>query len=154
MTGEVTLSNYELFAAASVGIRRQIEALQNGLPDSAGFEGEGWSNHVEGAAGEMAFAKYRDRYWSGSVGTFKEGGDVGDVQIRTRSKSGYDLIVRDGDRDDDYFVLVVGTAPRFRIVGWIRAADAKQPQWRQEHGGRPGAYFVPQSALHPFETRP
>ena len=153
MTGEVTLSNYELFAAASVGIRRQIEALQDGLPDSAGFEGEGWSNHIEGAAGECAYAKFQDRFWSGSVNTFKSTGDVGATEVRTRSRPDYDLIVRDNDPNDAYFVLVVGTAPRFRVVGWIRGADAKRPEYRKEHGGRPAAYFVPQTELQPFTTQ-
>ena len=153
MNNEITLTGYEMFMAAMVGVRRQIEAMQNGLTSNVGFEGAPWEIHIQGAAGEMAYAKFQDRYWSGSVNTFKQGGDVGDVQIRTRSKSDYDLLIRDGDRDDDYFVLVLGIAPKFEIVGWIRAGDAKQPEYLKEHGGRPAAYFVPQPALRLFEAR-
>ena len=152
MSAQVTLTNYELFAAAIVGVRRHIEALQDGLTPNAGFDGEGWEIHIQGACGEQAYAKYEDRFWSGSVNTFKSGGDVGLTQIRTRSKSDYDLIVREADRDDDYFVLVIGTAPTFKIVGWIQAKDAKQPQYLKEYGGRPPAFFIPQAKLQPFEV--
>ena len=152
-SNEIVLTGYEMFMAAMVGVRRQIEAIQDGRTPNAGYKGSGWEIHVEGAAAELAFARFRNLYWSGSVNTFRQGGDVGPVQVRCRSQSHFDLIVRDGDRDEDVFVLVTGAIPRFEIVGWIRGGDAKQPQWRQEHGGRPSAFFVPQSALQPFEAR-
>jgi len=129
-------------------MRRQIEALRQHRPDRHGFDGEdGWTIHIEGAAGEMAVAKLRNRYWNGSVNTFKTGGDVGAVQVRTRSKAHYDLIVRDDDRNDDAFFLVIGSIPVFDVVGWIKGRDAKRPEWLQTYGERPPAYFVPQSAL-------
>ncbi len=148
---KITLSWYELWIAGSIGLKRHIEALQKGLADKHGFNGDGWGAHVEGAAGEMAAAKAMNRYYSGSINTFREG-DVGKLQVRTRSKDGYELIVRQNDRDDDYFVLVVGKCPEFTVVGWIRAREAKNPQWLREHGGREAAYFVPQGMLEPIET--
>lgn len=103
--------------------------------------------HFDGAGGEMAFAKSRNRYWDGSVNTFKVGGDVGDIQVRTRSRLHYDLLVRDDDRDSDWFVLVVGSLPTFWVIGAIRGQQAKQPQFRRNWGNHGVAYFVPQSAL-------
>ncbi len=148
----VTLSPYELSMAAQVGSRRQIEALTKGLPDKHGFGGEdGWTVHIEGACGEMAVASALGRYWSGSVNTFKSGGDVGTVQVRTRSRHDYDLIVRRDDRDNDIFILVTGLAPRFEVRGWIRGADARRSEWLRTHGNRPAAYFVPQTALMPIK---
>lgn len=147
---EVTLTAYELEMAAIQGMRRQIEAVQKGLGHIAGYEGIGWDIHIEGAAGELAFAKSINRYWSGSVNTFKTGGDVGSVQVRTRSKHSYELLVRDQDRDDDLFVLVTGVSPNFKVWGYITGREAKQGQWRQTHGGRPPAYFVPHAALTPL----
>lgn len=147
---EVKLSRFEMFMAASVGIRRHIEALSRDLPDRHGFDGaSGWQVHIEGACGEVAFAKAAERYWSGSVNTFKDGGDVGDVQVRTRSRHDYDLLVRPGDPDTARFVLVTGTAPTYRVWGWIRGSVAKSPHFLRTYGDRPAAYFVPKSELHP-----
>ena len=147
----VTLEWFEVLLAATVGVRRQLEALRSGRPDCHGFDGAtGWQVHIEGACGEMAFAKATGRYWSGSINTFKAGGDVGNIQVRTRSRDDYDLIVRDDDRDEDIFVLVIGKAPTFRVVGWIQGAEAKRPSWRHVYGARPPAFFVPQAALFPI----
>lgn len=145
---EVKLTWHELMTAAQIGLRRQIEAMAKGLPDKHGLDAEkGWGVHIEGAAGELAFAKATNRYWGGSVNTFKVGGDVGDIQVRTRSRDDYELLVRDDDRDEDCFVLVIGRAPKFKIMGYLTGKDAKQSKWRQTHGGREPAFFVPQSEL-------
>ena len=90
----VRLSWYELWIAASVGAKRQIEAIQRGLSDQHGFTGEnGWNLHLEGAAGEMAAAKAMNRFYSGSINTFKDGGDV-DVVIKYGSKSSPKILNR------------------------------------------------------------
>lgn len=146
----MTLTPYELHLAASVGVRRQIEAMSAGRPDRHGHSGAGWNLHLEGACGELAVAKALGRYWDGSVNTFKKGGDVGAVQVRTRSKHEYELIVRQGDRDSDVFVLVTGVAPSYRVRGWLRGGDAKRPEWEKTHGDRPPAWFVPHAALKSF----
>jgi hypothetical protein len=143
---DVTLEPYEIALAADVGVRRQLAALEAHLPDAFGFAGAGWSEHVEGAGGELAFAKATKRYWNGSVNTFKNG-DVGTVQVRTRRDPKYDLLVRPGDSDDDAFVLVIGTIPKFCVVGWLYGREAKQEKWLRTYGNRPAAYFVPQAAL-------
>jgi hypothetical protein len=144
---KIELSWSEVEIAAGVGMRRQIESLRSALPDKHGYEGEGWNIHIEGAAGELVVAKALGRYWDGSVGTFKRGGDVGNIQVRTRSKITYDLIVRDDDKDDDWFVLVLGKIPTFYIAGYIQGVNAKNKDWLQTYGNRPPAYFVPQPVL-------
>lgn len=96
----------------------------------------------------MAFAKFVNKYWNGSVNTFKNGGDVGRFQVRTRSDHSYDLIIRPDDRDSDYFILVTGQAPVFRVRGFILAADAKRmSECIQTYGGRPPAWFIPADRL-------
>lgn len=150
----VKLTWHEMMMAGHVGMLRHVEAVMNDRPDLHGYDGQsGWQTHCEGAAGELAAAKVLGRYWDGSVNTFRRGGDVGDVQVRTRSRHDYELIVRDRDRDDDAFVLVTGRAPEFRVVGWIRASAAKQPDWMRTHGNRPPAYFVPHAALTPITAK-
>jgi len=151
MAVSITLTPTEARAAILTGAERQIDALTRGLADKHGAGGEdSWTLHIEGAAGEMAAAKALDRYWQMPVGTFKAGGDVGTLQVRTRSRHDYELIVREDDRDDDRFILVTGTLPRFQIHGWIFGRDAKRPQWLREHGGRAPAFFVPHAELRPL----
>ena len=132
---------------------RNVEALRKGCQPrlNSHINGDEWSIHILGACGECAFAKGTNRYWSAGVNTFK-GSDVGaNIQIRTRSRHDYDLIVRHGDRDDDIFVLVTGGPQTFLIHGWIKCSDAKQPQFLANYGDHGEAFFVPKSALLPIE---
>ncbi len=151
---EVTLEWYEWAMAATVGLMRHAEALRCGRRNAHGLSDEdGSALHIAGACGELAFAKWRGVFWPGGINTFKNT-DVGKVQVRTRSKEDYDLIVRDGDADDEAFVLVVGTGVSYGIVGWLWGREAKRPEWSKCYGRRRPAYFVPQAALHPMEELP
>jgi len=149
---KIKLTRYDTFCAATVGAKRQAESLYKKLPDKHGFDGaDGWTIHIEGAAGELAVAKALNLFWDGTVNTFKRGGDIGDkLQVRTRSKDYYDLLIRQNDKDEDIFVLVVGQIPNFKVVGWMRGVDAKQEKYSQTYGNRPSAYFVPQKDLNSF----
>lgn len=146
----VLLSRSEMRIAADVGVLRQLGALDR--PDAHGLLGSGWNEHIEGSLGEMAFAKALGVYWAAPINTFKEGGDVGAFQVRTRSNDNYDLLVRPTDRDEDIFVLVVGQRGIYRVVGWLYGRECKRPEWLKTYGGRPPAYFVPQEALRPIST--
>lgn len=141
----VHLEAFECRMAAEVGLRRQLAKL--GQHDAHGFNGDGWGIHIEGAAGELAVAKALNLYWSGSVDTFKVGGDVGSLQVRTRSRSDYDLIVRAADRDGDLFVLVTGKMPDLWVRGWMYGKEAKSSEFEQTYGDRPKAWFVPAAHL-------
>jgi hypothetical protein len=144
----VTLTQYELDMAATVGVRRQVSAVASGRKHQHGMSFEdGWRAHIEGACGELALAKYLGKYWDGSVDTFRSLPDLGNIEIRTRSKSYYELIVREDDDPSKVYVLVTGFAPDYQIRGWIRGADARRDEWLQAHGGRPPAWFVPHDAL-------
>lgn len=146
----VTLNRNEILMAAFVGVRRQCESIIKGLKDANCETENGWQVHVEGALGELAFAKALGLYWDGSVNTFKTGADVGGIQVRTRSKPSYELIVRDNDRDEDWFALVRGKCPTYTVVGCIRARDAKKYEFRKAYGNGKPAFFVPDSALKRF----
>lgn len=148
---KVNLEWYEISRAALVGVSRNVEAMRKGLQNARPISESDWHIHILGACGEVAFAKATNRYWSGSVNTFKTGGDVGGhIQIRTRSKSNYDLIVRDNDNDDDIFVLVTGGPAEFDVKGYMRASDAKAEKYKANWGNYGEAYFVPQSELRPI----
>jgi hypothetical protein len=151
---DVKLEWYELSLAAMIGARREIEALRKGSrPAHGAGEDKRWLNHIEGAAGEMAFAKAVNRFYNGSVNTYSTGGDVGPVQVRTRSRHEYELIIRSSDDDNSIFALVTGQSPRFKVWGWIRALNAKRPEWLKDHGNREPAYFVPNHALNALPMR-
>jgi hypothetical protein len=143
----VNLEWYEVSRAALVGVSRNVEALRRGLQNRMQINDE-WSIHILGALGECAFCKATNRYWSAGVNTFK-GGDVGDsIQVRTRSRHDYDLIVRDGDKDADVFVLVTGGPTEFAVHGWMLGRDAKQPKYLANYGKHGDAFFVPKRDLN------
>ena len=129
--------------------------MRDAKNDSHGCEMHGWIEHIQGAAGELAFAKCIGAYWNGSINKYGVGADVEDFDVRTRTEHDWCLIVRQNAPDDLKCVLVVGHAPILRVVGWMVASAAKQKQWLTTFTpGRELAYFVPQSALHPISTLP
>ena len=146
----VSLSWHEAAMASHVGWMRQLASIRAGLIPGAGYTGEGWSEHCEGACGECALAKFLCLYWDGSVNTFRQRGDLPGLEVRTRSRHDYELIVRPNDDDAARFVLLTGRCPTYRVRGWIVGKDAKRDEWIQTHGGRPAAYFVPARALRPM----
>jgi hypothetical protein len=145
----VTLSSAEIISAATVGALRFAESVSSGRRDSHGFDKSksGLSLHIEGACGEVAFAKCRGLYWGATVNSFKAADLERNIQVRTRSSHDYDLIVRSDDADTDVFVLVTGVCPNYLVRGWMYGKDAKKDEFSKDYGGRPSAYFVPASKL-------
>lgn len=146
----VTLTSMEMLMACLVGVRRNIESIEQKLHANHGFMGNAWEIHIEGACAEMAVAKVLENYWGGPVNTFKDA-DIGQkIQVRsTQYKTGC-LIVRKDDSSDDIYYLVTGIAPTYIIRGWLYGRDARKKKWLQAPAGRPPAWFVPQDALrHP-----
>lgn len=153
MTGEVELTWSEFVTAAHVGLMRQADVLERGrtgsLPTPLSWL-EQTSRNILGAVGELAVARLTGRYWSPSVGTFKSVGDVGPLEVRTRRDPAHELIVRERDKLDRWYVLVVGEPPKMTVVGAILGSTClDHPEWRRDHGGHGPAYFVPHSALVP-----
>jgi hypothetical protein len=150
MQSKIILTFSELFQAAMVGVMREVASRKQGRRQGNGRDNKNsWSDHIEGAAGEQAFAKALNLYCHGHVNA-GHSLDVGDFQVRTRSKCYYDLIIRSDDADDEKFVLVIGESPNFSIIGWIYGREGKRPEWLKEYGNRPAAWFVPQASLRKF----
>lgn len=146
----INLLWHEYAMASEIGRLRQLAAIRRGRPDSHGFNGLGWSEHIEGACGELAVSKLLGVYWDGGVDTFKHP-DIGTrIQVRTRSSHSYELIIRPDDPDDEIFILVTGKCPSYRIHGFCSGSDGKNKKFSQTHGGRPPAFFIPPSALRPI----
>lgn len=153
MSALVTLTWQEVIQGAMAGIQRNASAKLRGLPDRHGFLGAGWDVHIEGALGEIAAAKAAGLYWSPTCDTFRNSADVGkSIEVRTRSRHDYELIVRRDDGDTKAFVLVTGSVPNYEVRGWILGREAKRDEWLRNHGGRPAAFFVPTEMLRPVAT--
>lgn len=144
----VTLSRKELVEACKIANLRMEGVGSMNLKDKHGAEKEkNLRYHILGARGEMAFKKYIGSTENLTFNTFKSRPDVGEFEVRTRSKDHYDLILRKDDPDDKKYVLVVGESCTYRIVGWIKGSERYLHEIKT-YNERPGAWFIPQSALH------
>jgi len=148
---EVELEDAEIRNATRVGLVRFDEANSRGYENKHGLgKSQQVIVHMVGARGEAAFCKAAGLVWPAHINTFMAP-DVGeDIQIQTRTKDYYDLIVRPNDNELHRFVLVLGLYRRFTIVGWIRGVDAKVKKFEKAYGNRPPAWFVPQKSLRHF----
>lgn len=144
----ISLTWHEVLLAASVGTMRQVQNLKNDRKDKYGADPDNaWTPHIEGACGELAVAKYLGVFWNGALGNLGAD-DVGNFQVRRRTRMDWDLLIQPDDDDNDAFIAIVGKLPKLYICGWMMARDAKRQEWWADKSGknRP-AFFVPQSAL-------
>jgi len=144
--------------AMEEGLRRQGVNESKGL---RGRNGGAWKGskaleiHLLGAAGEVAVASYLGM----KEHLFKEtearrGSDdlPGGIDVKTRSKHSYDLIVQKSEDPRQKFVLVTVQDQKTLLHGWCYGHEAMQEQfWADPARGRP-AYFVTKEHLRPMET--
>ena len=110
--------------------------------------------HMLGAAGELAVASYlglKDHLFKEAEA--KRGSDdLPGIDVKTRSKSRYDLVVQKHENPSKKFVLVTIENRQTLLHGWCYGHEAMNERyWADPARGRP-AYFVPQSVLHPMEA--
>jgi hypothetical protein len=159
---EVTLTHGEIIVASALGLAREQEALRLGMVDpraiNEGVRYGHWSAHVEGCLGELACCKALGVFFPATINTGKSIADIPpNLEIKTRPDSGtrpHDrkLIIRDNDIDSRIFVLVLGAAPTYRIMGWIKCAEAKKhDDWKFDPNGQGEAWWVPVEALKPLD---
>lgn len=155
----VMLTEVEQRMAIQSGQERRLQSAAQKLKDKdfgLSITGRRWDIDIEGAAAEMAYAKFRDFYWGGHVGSFK-GADVGSVaQIRSSIHPDAHLILRDNDNPQHFYILVVGQMPAYEIAGWIPGQLAMSPQYRRDPGPNDGppCFMVPQKNLRGFRSTP
>jgi hypothetical protein len=151
----VVLQPHEVRNAVLVGVGRNLEAKRQQrqalIPGSNTFLGD-----IVGALGEVVVAKALGVYWCPDIGgNDHQRGDVAGLQVRSTTRWPVQLVIRDRDDDDDVFVLVTGQPPCLTIAGWMRAADARRPEWQApaDHPGPP-AHLVPATALVQWNGAP
>lgn len=144
-------------AAMEEGMRRQAvnEAKRlRGRNGGASFGNKALEIHLLGAAGEMAVASHLGMKSFLYQATEAERGscDLPGIDVKTRSKHQYDLIVQKNEPAEKKYVLVTIQNKTTLVHGWIHGGDAMQEKfWADPAKGRP-AYFVPKEYLHPIET--
>lgn len=153
----VALSLSELQLCAYVGANRRVMAVKlkrsepYGTPLSPGL----WDNDVESCCAEFAVAKATGLLWHFELASKTKDvvADVGwDVQVRWTRRDDGSLIVYKRDRPDQVYVLVIGQAPNFRVVGWLPGAEAQNEAWWGRKTKDNYAYWVPQGALRSPES--
>lgn len=149
MTG-VSLTPQEWRHAAQVGLQRQIQALEAGREWRSG----GYSCHIEGACAELAVTKYLNVYWQGAlVSDPRENrGDVQPgIQVRSTPVPRGRLVLSDRDDARHLYILAVGRAPEFELVGWAWGERVKARPAVPLRTGLPPTYNLPQSELSPLD---
>jgi hypothetical protein len=144
--------------AMEEGMRRQSVNEAKGLRGrnkGPRFGAKALEVHLLGAAGEMAVASYmglKEHLYAEKEA--KRGSEdlPGGIDVKTRSKSCYDLIVQKHENPSKKFVLVTIENQQTLLHGWCYGNEAMDEKyWADPARGRP-AYFVPQSALRPMES--
>jgi hypothetical protein len=155
----IKLTKEESLQAVIWGGKRRLSSLYGQCKESKRGKyigGNAWSNDIESAAAEIAFAKFIGEEWVGAVDTFHKP-DVGeDWQVRYTDVENGCLIIRE-DRDKPKlhhrYVLVTGLIPNFKIRGYIIGHDAIKPKYLRNPNNYKPAYFVPQSDLIKFQQQ-
>ncbi len=154
---EFIFTETERRQAIEEGLRRQ------GLNESKGLRGRNggaWKGskaldiHLLGAAGEVAVASYlgMKEHLFKETEARRDSDDLPGIDVKTRSRHSYDLIVQRQSDPNKKFVLVTIEGRQTLIHGWCYGKDAMQNQfWKDPARGRP-AYFVPQDFLCPMES--
>jgi hypothetical protein len=135
----------EILLGGQAGVMRQTGNLKDNRKPRYGADNKmDWQKHIEGCLGEMAFAKWRNRYWSGQHGNLSAD-DVAQDQVRTGF--GPDMLMHPHDHDDKRYWFLKGINGKYEVMGWLWGRDCKQDKWWRDP--RPGrfCFCVPVSAL-------
>jgi len=155
---EFVFTEQERQQAMEEGLRRQRVNESKAL---RGRNGGAWKGskaldiHLLGAAGEVAVASYLGM----KEHLFKEtearrGSDdlPGGIDVKTRSRHKYDLIVQKNEDARKKFVLVTIESQKTFLHGWCYGYEAMEEEyWADPARGRP-AFFVPKTVLRSMES--
>jgi hypothetical protein len=158
--GSVQLTEVEIQVVEMIAHGRHVESrihkIANKQVDGGDLDAE-YNRAIKidkiGAMAEMAYCKYRNKYFEPRLNNFKEA-DVGNnVQIRGaelrpngRPSS---LIIRKNDNPHHYYVLVeceVDTG-RCWVRGWVLGKEGMKEEYFGNKGKGKPCYWLPQSAL-------
>lgn len=107
--------------------------------------------HQIGAAGEVAVASYlglKDFLFADKNPTRDSYDLPYNIDVKTRAKHSYDLIVQLDDKPDKIYWLVTIQNKEIQIHGWIHHADCSKKEYIKDPAGGRRAYFVPKDKLN------
>lgn len=120
----IELTADEIHMGATHAIYRRCMKHRGLRGDRVQKEVSTWDNEINGALAEVAFCKWRNKYWSGVTGL--RANDAPDAEVRwTKHEGNGGLIVYDHDKDEAIYVLMDGGPPVFNVVGFMRGREAK-----------------------------
>lgn len=156
---EITLNPEKLALANAEAFRRQQQNEAKGLRgrNKAPDRGEkALKLHQLGCIGEVAVAEFlgvQEHLFTAKKAIRGSADLPGNIEVKTRSKHNYDLLIQFSDDPDKIFVLVTHEGGDItQIWGWIRGCDAMKKEWVREFVRGRRCYAVPQTALNPVST--
>ena len=133
MSVDVVLTWEEVASAGREGIMRRIRAMMKGRELPGGWDAKRragrWDNEVESTCAERAVAKAIGVYWPEGSELDYDGDLPGGRHVRSTDRPDGSLLIYPEDDDNGKFLLVVGQAPKFRLVGWLYGREAKRDEW-------------------------
>ncbi len=159
MNNEITLDLYEMQSASHLGILRCLESKKH--KENWGYNYKGSLNDqmaksISGAMGEVAASKFLGIKFEYHCNV----GGVPDLifkdlrlQVRTQiPKNNNSLIIRPKAKQDEFYILVIDEAPKFKILGFVNSTYVLgQEQWKTTFGlDRPFCYSIPPEKLTPI----
>lgn len=149
----IKLSAAQLERAEAEALRRQNRNESRKLSGRNGAPSLGnraLQMHRLGTLGEVAVAAHlglENRLFTHTDATRNSCDLPGLIEVKTRSKHCYDLIVQRNEVADKKLVLVTVQGQEIKLHGWAYAGEVmKEEFWSDPAGGRP-AFFVPKSQL-------
>ena len=157
---EITLDLYEMQSASHLGILRCLESKKH--KENWGYNYKGSLNDqmaksISGAMGEVAASKFLGIKFEYHCNV----GGVPDLifkdlrlQVRTQlPKNNNSLIIRPKAKQDEFYILVIDEAPKFKILGFVNSTYVLgQEQWKTTFGlDRPFCYSIPPEKLTPID---
>lgn len=154
---QIKLEATEVDLAMYVAQRRYIGNLKMGKTFSYGYTGnfeKTINDGLLGVLGEMAFAKFKDKYFNGSYSdeySRYTGSDFkGDIEIRSQKKKEHNfLLIRPGEKHGRYVLVIHEGDYLFTIAGWYPFYNP-MPERLTNFGyaHRPAAYKVELNELY------
>jgi hypothetical protein len=143
----VTLNPAEVEVATVIGTWREKISRERRFHDTfPTAEEKSLDQNIDAAGAELAASKATDCRWNMTTGDDLAEPDLWPhVEVRHTTRKNGGLIVRPKDKPGRLFVLVVGTCPRYRVVGWKMVEDARRDEFRWND-----VWKVPQSGLTPL----
>ena len=143
----------EMLSAALVGVMRQIRHRTKGDQHkwAAPIVG-GWERDIESSCAEKYVSKNLREYWFYGVNGAT---DVGPYQVRHTVLADGRLVLHPDDKDDEIFILTIGRAPTFEMIGWCYGREGKlRAYWEDPQKSERPAYFVPRTVVHRMDQLP